>query len=82
MKESIHKSLFLYMVVPVSIVLQALLLVIQLQCITFADWNAISGWLSADNLYYIGYAVWLYATILFVIYNLLEVFIYGLQKFF
>ena len=70
MKESIHKSLFLYMVVPVSIVLQALLLVIQLQCITFADWNAISGWLSADNLYYIGYAVWLYATILFVIYNL------------
>lgn len=70
MKESIHKSLFLYMVVPVSIVLQALLLVIQLQCITFADWNAIFGWLSADNLYYIGYAVWLYATILFVIYNL------------
>lgn len=70
MKESIHKSLFLYMVVPVSIVLQALLLVIQLQCITFANWDTISGWLSADNLYYIGYAVWLYATILFVVYNL------------
>lgn len=70
MKESIHKSLFLYMVVPVSIVLQALLLVIQLQCITFADWDTISGWLSADNLYYIGYAVWLYAAILFVVYNL------------
>lgn len=70
MKESIHKRILLYMVVPVSIVLQALLLVMQLQCITFADRDIISGWLSADNLYYIGYAVWLYAAVLFVIYNL------------
>lgn len=70
MKESMHKSSLQWFIVPVSIILQALLLVIQLQCVTFANVEVVEEWLSASNLYYIGYGMLLYLVILFLIYNL------------
>ena len=77
MNEAITKNLLRYAVVPVSIMLQALLLVIQLQCVTFADPDTVAGWLSISNLYYIGYAVALYVVLLFGVYNLTGKITYG-----
>lgn len=70
MRDNMHKNSLQWSIVPVSIILQALLLVIQLQCVTFADVNVIREWLSGSNLPYIGYGILLYIVFLLGIYNL------------
>lgn len=56
------------MIVPVSIVLQALLLVLMLQCITFTGWDHIAQWLSVKNTFYVLYNLLLAMNILFLFY--------------
>ena len=70
MRDNMHKNSLQWSIVTVSIILQALLLVIQLQCVTFADVNVIREWLSGSNLPYIGYGMLLYIVFLLGIYNL------------
>lgn len=62
------KSKIRYGIVPVSIVLQALLLVLQIQWLTFAGKDLFTEWMSYDNLYYVFYNVFLYSGLLFLFY--------------
>lgn len=54
------------MIVPVSIVLQALLLVLMLQCTTFTGWEHVAEWLSVKNTFYVLYNLLLAINILFL----------------
>ncbi len=56
------------MIVPVSIVLQALLLVLMLQCTTFTGWEHVAEWLSVKNTFYVLYNLLLAINILFLFY--------------
>ena len=44
MNKQIVNKYVNYMIVPVSIVLQALLLVLMLQCTTFTGWEHVAEW--------------------------------------
>ena len=58
------------MIVPVSIVLQALLLVLMLQCTTFTGWEHVAEWLSVKNTFYVLYNLLLAINILFLFYSI------------
>ncbi len=61
-----------YMIVPVSIVLQALLLVLMLQCTTFTGWDHVAEWLSVKNIFYVLYNLLLAINLLFLFYILIQ----------
>lgn len=60
------------MIVPVSIVLQALLLVLMLQCTTFTGWEHVAEWLSVKNTFYVLYNLLLAINILFLFYSITQ----------
>lgn len=68
MNKQIVNKCVNYMIVPVSIVLQALLLVLMLQCTTFAGWEHVAEWLSVKNTFYVLYNLLLAINILFLFY--------------
>lgn len=65
------------MIVPVSIVLQALLLVLMLQCTTFTGWEHMAEWLSVKNTFYVLYNLLLAINILFLFYSITKKLIPG-----
>ena len=66
MNKQIVNKCVNYMIVPVSIVLQALLLVLMLQCTTFTGWEHVAEWLSVKNTFYVLYNLLLAINILFL----------------
>lgn len=68
MNKQIVNKCVNYMIVPVSIVLQALLLVLMLQCTTFTGWEHVAEWLSVKNTFYVLYNLLLAINILFLFY--------------
>ena len=66
MNKQIVNKCVNYMIVPVSIVLQALLLVLMLQCTTFTGWEHVAEWLSVKNIFYMLYNLLLAINILFL----------------
>lgn len=68
MNKQIVNKYVNYMIVPVSIVLQALLLVLMLQCTTFTGWEHVAEWLSVKNTFYVLYNLLLTINILFLFY--------------
>ena len=70
MNKQIVNKYVNYMIVPVSIVLQALLLVLMLQCTTFTGWDHVAEWLSVKNIFYVLYNLLLAINILFLFYIL------------
>lgn len=66
MNKQIVNKCVNYMMVPVSIVLQALLLVLMLQCTTFTGWEHVAEWLSVKNTFYVLYNLLLAINILFL----------------
>ena len=68
MNKQIVNKYVNYMIVPVSIVLQALLLVLMLQCTTFTGWEHVAEWLSVKNTFYVLYNLLLAINILFLFY--------------
>lgn len=70
MNKQIVNKCVNYMMVPVSIVLQALLLVLMLQCTTFTGWEHVAEWLSVKNTFYVLYNLLLAINILFLFYSI------------
>lgn len=70
MNKQIVNKCVNYMIVPVSIVLQALLLVLMLQCTTFTGWEHVAEWLSVKNTFYMLYNLLLAINILFLFYTI------------
>lgn len=70
MNKQIVNKYVNYMIVPVSIVLQALLLVLMLQCTTFTGWEHVAEWLSVKNTFYVLYNLLLAINILFLFYSI------------
>ena len=70
MNKQIVNKCVNYMIVPVSIVLQALLLVLMLQCTTFTGWEHVAEWLSVKNTFYVLYNLLLAINILFLFYSI------------
>lgn len=77
MNKQIVNKCVNYMIVPVSIVLQALLLVLMLQCTTFTGWEHVAEWLSVKNTFYVLYNLLLAINILFLLYSITKKLIPG-----